>query len=552
MNKRFPLIGLLLLSFFSHAEVTSVTATIDRNPVMLDEAITLSVVAEGDAARDAFNSSALLQDFVVGRTSVSSQTSIVNFTSKQTTTWTTTLFPRKVGKFVIPAIAIENQQSQPINVNVTPVQQGAGAPTRDYYVTAQISDDNVYLQQQLQYTVKLFLASQIERGSLQAPELENGQIQQIGEDKQYSQIINGKRYQVIERNFAVLPQQSGNFTISGPVFSGEVMAPNTNQRFGFFNRTKSISRVGPNTEIKVKPIPADVDYHWLPSEFVQLDEEWQTDTFIVGEPVTRTLTLTAVGVVEEQLPEITQVYPPDFKLYPDQANSASAERDNRIIVQRTESVAMIPTKPGSYILPEVVVPWFNVTTGKTEFAKLPSRTVTVAPAINSSVATPLPSQEAQSASVPPIEPAAELANPKASPASLPKAWDYGHVGLFALWVITLIALLVSLLGKRKGSTIAEINSTPTPAAPTVKEVVRIVNSENVPAIQSAITQWLNGFTASERRQLQQQIKPEIDKMMASTYSSQSAAWDKQGLLNVLSALNTPAAPTNLTPLYPNS
>ena len=449
LKQRHWFIWLLLLTFSVHAEVTSVTATVDKNPVMLDEAITLTVTAEGDAEREAFDSSVLLSDFVVGRTSVSSQTSIINFDTRRTTTWSTTLFPRKVGTFTIPAFTIEGQKSAPVEVRVIPVQQGDNAPARDYYVSTEVNNDSVYLQQQLRYTVKLYLSSQIERGSLQAPELENAQIQQLGDDKQYTELVNGRRYQVVERNFAVLPQQSGTFTIRGPVFSGEVIAPNTNQRFGFFNRTQTINRVGPDVQVEVKPIPAEVDYHWLPSDFVQLDEEWQSDTFTVGEPVTRTLTLTAVGVVEEQLPEIEQIYPPDFKLYPDQANSASAEKDNRLIVQRTESVAMIPTKAGSYIIPEVRVPWFNVSTGKTEYAKLPSRTVNVIAAAVAAAGQSL-AAAGQSSPVSPGQSSPALTPPQlqtdqpqlaedqvpAQPATAetaPNEWDNLHTIMLALW-----------------------------------------------------------------------------------------------------------------------
>ena len=165
LKQRHWFIWLLLLTFSVHAEVTSVTATVDKNPVMLDEAITLTVTAEGDAEREAFDSSVLLSDFVVGRTSVSSQTSIINFDTRRTTTWSTTLFPRKVGTFTIPAFTIEGQKSAPVEVRVIPVQQGDNAPARDYYVSTEVNNDSVYLQQQLRYTVKLYLSSQIERGS---------------------------------------------------------------------------------------------------------------------------------------------------------------------------------------------------------------------------------------------------------------------------------------------------------------------------------------------------------------------------------------------------
>ena len=572
IKQRHWFIWLLLLTFSVHAEVTSVTATVDKNPVMLDEAITLTVTAEGDAEREAFDSSVLLSDFVVGRTSVSSQTSIINFDTRRTTTWSTTLFPRKVGTFTIPAFTIEGQKSAPVEVRVIPVQQGDNAPARDYYVSTEVNNDSVYLQQQLRYTVKLYLSSQIERGSLQAPELENAQIQQLGDDKQYTELVNGRRYQVVERNFAVLPQQSGTFTIRGPVFSGEVIAPNTNQRFGFFNRTQTINRVGPDVQVEVKPIPAEVDYHWLPSDFVQLDEEWQSDTFTVGEPVTRTLTLTAVGVVEEQLPEIEQIYPPDFKLYPDQANSASAEKDNRLIVQRTESVAMIPTKAGSYIIPEVRVPWFNVSTGKTEYAKLPSRTVNVIAAAVAAAGQSL-AAAGQSSPVSPGQSSPALTPPQlqtdqpqlaedqvpAQPATAetaPNEWDNLHTIMLALWLLTLIGWLFTYvhLKKRGPRAPSPTQADPIQATASASQLQQIVRQGDIRKIQPALNLWLSQFTAAKRWQIEQQIKPEVDAMMAAGYALQPGTWDPTALLNKLKNLPNQqgASGPGLAPLYPAS
>ena len=370
----------LLLSTAAYADVNSLEATIDRNPVMLDEAIRLTVTADGSADRDAFDSSPLLKDFVVGRTSVSSQTSIVNFDTKRTTVWTTTLFPRKEGTFTIPSLTIEGKSTQPIQVKVIPVQEQSNV-ARDYFVTTDIDLKEAYLNQQLLYTVKLFLSSNIERGSLQAPEMQNAEITQLGEDKQYTDIVNGRRYQIIERQFAVVPQASGEFTLRGPIFTGEVMAANTNQRFGFFNRTQQINRVGPDITVNIKPIPQGIDYPWLPSEMVRVDEEWpQGDSFVAGEPVTRIVTLTALGVVEEQLPDIPEFYPPNFKLYPDQSNTTTVEKDQSLISQRQTSLAIIPTQPGNFVLPEITIPWFNTLTQQTEYATIPARSITVAPA----------------------------------------------------------------------------------------------------------------------------------------------------------------------------
>ena len=369
-----------MLNGAAFADVNSVEATIDRNPVMVDEAIRLTITADGSADRDAFDSSPLLKDFVVGRTSVSSQTSIVNFDTKRTTVWTTTLFPRKEGSFTIPSLSIEGKTTKPIQVKVIPVQEQSNV-SRDYFVTTDIDLKEAYLNQQLLYTVKLYLSSNIERGSLQAPDMQNAEITQLGEDKQYTDIVNGRRYQIIERQFAVVPQASGEFTLRGPIFTGEVMAANTNQRFGFFNRTQQVNRVGPDITVNIKPIPQGIDYPWLPSEMVRVDEEWpQGDSFVAGEPVTRIVTLTALGVVEEQLPDIPEFYPPNFKLYPDQDNTTTVEKDQSLISQRQTSLAIIPTEPGNFVLPEITIPWFNTLTQKTEYATIPARSITVAAA----------------------------------------------------------------------------------------------------------------------------------------------------------------------------
>ena len=135
-----------MLNGAAFADVNSVEATIDRNPVMVDEAIRLTITADGSADRDAFDSSPLLKDFVVGRTSVSSQTSIVNFDTKRTTVWTTTLFPRKEGSFTIPSLSIEGKTTKPIQVKVIPVQEQSNV-SRDYFVTTDIDLKEAYLNQ---------------------------------------------------------------------------------------------------------------------------------------------------------------------------------------------------------------------------------------------------------------------------------------------------------------------------------------------------------------------------------------------------------------------
>ena len=546
----------LLLSTAAYADVNSLEATIDRNPVMLDEAIRLTVTADGSADRDAFDSSPLLKDFVVGRTSVSSQTSIVNFDTKRTTVWTTTLFPRKEGTFTIPSLTIEGKSTQPIQVKVIPVQEQSNV-ARDYFVTTDIDVKEAYLNQQLLYTVKLFLSSNIERGSLQAPEMQNAEITQLGEDKQYTDIVNGRRYQIIERQFAVVPQASGEFTLRGPIFTGEVMAANTNQRFGFFNRTQQINRVGPDITVNIKPIPQGIDYPWLPSEMVRVDEEWpQGDSFVAGEPVTRIVTLTALGVVEEQLPDIPEFYPPNFKLYPDQSNTTTVEKDQSLISQRQTSLAIIPTQPGNFVLPEITIPWFNTLTQQTEYATIPARSITVAPASganNANTPNSLDTPSISSASNEDIQndipSTATQPNASASNENKPLDSASGDVStdestqlnwmvtgaLLVLFVIALTGWLVTYRKLKQAQFMGPgiTNKTGSAQRPhsyaqwdekaQFQNLMSVIKAKDTRLLTSALKQWINALTSGKAQLSQfEGINASVNELYALRFSANKA------------------------------
>ena len=73
-------------------------------------------------------------------------------------------------------------------------------------------------------------------------------------------------------------------------------------------------------EVNVRPIPpANNGNWWLPAESVKLYAEWspQRPVFKVGEAVSRTVYLKAVGVVENQLPDIKFRDVAGLKQYPE-------------------------------------------------------------------------------------------------------------------------------------------------------------------------------------------------------------------------------------------
>jgi len=378
---------------FSHSAyaLNQVTASVDKNPVMVKESLVLTIIADDDVNTNALDTSSLLQDFIVGRTSVSSQTSMVNFTTTRTTTWTTVLVPRREGDFTIPAFTIEGLQTQPMNLTVVSANDARATKQQDIFITTDISSSNVYVQQQVTLTVKLHFSAELKRGSLTEPTLEYANITQIGKDKENDSIINGRRYRVIERVYAISPQQSGDFVLQSPVFSGEIMVPSTRRsNFLSFAESKPVSVVGDEISLTVKPIADNYQGVWLPSELLAIDQEWQPkkEEFTVGEPITRTITLTAAGLSEEQLPEINMQMPKGVKVYPDQAELHTGMNNNQLVSQKVRNFALVASKAGSYQLPEIVIPWWNTITNKYQEAVIPAQTIIILPSLDAPVDTP--------------------------------------------------------------------------------------------------------------------------------------------------------------------
>ena len=489
------LLGAIMHVSTAYAKVTQLTTNVDRNTILVDESIQLTLTAQGSADRDAVNFRPLQVDFNVSQPSFSQSTQIINGSMSRTVTWTINLYPKQIGSFTVPRFTVDNESSIEFTVNVLPVDSASSSQPREFFVTSSIDTQSVYLQQQILYTVKIHLARDIQRGQLTQPNLAGAIIEQIGEDTDYQEIIEGVRYRIIERKYAIIPQASGNYVIDGPIFEAEVPT-NSRRSFANFGRTKTISRRAPDININVQPIPDNYSETWLPSELVEITQQWQGETqpFVVGEPVTRTITLTALGLTKEQLPGIDLPYHPSFKVYPEQPSLASVERNDKLIAQGTFNSAIIPEEAGNFILPEVRIPWFNVNTGTTEFATLPASSIEVVAKPNNGAAT------AQTA---PLKGQQQTTSPNMSPAlpTLPpqsSTMNWLHYLLIATNVFTLIALYIFWLmakTKRHSPKTAQTNIAPSvlPEQEGFTRLKQSLEQGHTHGISDALESWLQAL-----------------------------------------------------------
>jgi len=447
---------LLVLAWGAQAR-TVISVSTDRDPVGMNESFQITFSAHGSVDGDP-DFAPLRKDFQILSTSQNSSFSIINSKIRSSKTWSVTVLPRRSGTLTIPPISFgaDHSPAASVQVSKTAATQGQQGDDADIHIEAQVSTTQPYVQSQVIYTLRLYRAVPTANASLDEPQVANGDavIERLDEDKNYEIQVNGKLYRVVERKYAVYPQTSGPITISPVKFEGRV-APDTFSLLNPFGPPpRTVVRESAPVTLNVKPVPAGfTGSHWFPAKHVTLTEEWSKDppAFKVGEPITRTLVLTVDGQTSSQLPELPKWVPGGFRSYPDQPQLKDDKNRNGIVGSREEKTALIPNRPGDYVLPAITIPWWNVNTGKMEQATLPQRHITVAAAAGqpadqgTAAAAPAPLNKL---STPAPAPQKED-NTAASPAGQGKhnPWLLLSLGLAAVWLLTLIAWWLS--GRRR-------------------------------------------------------------------------------------------------------
>ena len=521
---------LLLISAMPSWAVTQLQASVDKNPVLAGEFFMLTISADDTIKDDQPDTSVLLKDFVVGRTSVSTRTNIVNGSISKQTNWSVKLMTRSAGDYTIPAFSVAGVSSEPIALKVAKRSQDA-QQNNDIFIKASLSSDSLFVQEAGVYTVKLYLAKELLDGNLSTPSMPDAQLSQIGKQAEDYELIDGKRYLVITREYLVQPQKSGSYTIQAPVFQGRIRQD---------YRQLDVSALGEDVNIEIKPIPSDYQGAWLPSELVNLDEQWQPedDTVEVGTPITRTLTLTALGITKEQLPDIELPDIKGIRSYPDEKENNHLVRDGRVISQQTASYALLPQLPGTYTLPEVSVPWYNTKINRISYATLPARTITVTPSRNDAVN---PQPAAPTSTLPMTEDSPSLNQQPVLVNNIPLWLIIVSVIGYLLWLITLILWL------RSRSLRTVVSSQPKvvkkESSTSLDELNKISKNNDINAFYQALNRYAIQQTKQPHSAIDKlvldldniQLSQQIAKLQSALYSPNSSEVDLAAIVQLLEA-----------------
>jgi hypothetical protein len=464
-------------------------ASLDRNRIYQGDITTLSVEVDGIGAAQP-DLSPLNRDFEVLGTSSSTQISIVNGRRSDTLRWQITLKPRHIGELQVPPLSIGAERTRPLTLSVA---DATSIPQRDDQVFVELQADlpsgAAYVQQQVPLTVRLYSAAPLRQGNLSDPQAEHAVIERLGEDKRYTADWGGKRYQVLERRFALSPEQSGSLHIPPVVFKGSLPAegggrssrqPSPFERFRndpFFDRFfdgsafdrflqddpfaafepgRPVTVRSQGLDIEVKPKPAAASGHWLPAEDLVMEDSWagKAPELRVGEPVTRTLTLRARGLSGSQIPQVVLEAGEAVRVYPEAPRSETRTDGNLIYGTSQQAFALIPQRAGDLRLPEVRVKWWDTRGNQEREALIPAIDAKVQPGANSPVsAERAPAPAAVTSGQPDPQPAADKPSASgATTAPAPTPWGFlQNPWLLAGAAVALLAALAGWLWHRRRS-----------------------------------------------------------------------------------------------------
>ncbi|MCG6889078.1 MAG: BatD family protein [Gammaproteobacteria bacterium] len=556
MVSLWRLLALLLLWFVVVAPLAAaVEVSIDRNPVQVNESFQLVFSLDQSPGRDP-DFSVLQQDFMVLGNNRSNSISIINGEYQRSVKWTLQLMAKQIGKYTIPAIRFGDVHSEPFEVSVQPSSL-ASVPHDQQVLELMVDRSEVHVQEQVILTMRLLSATDIaayQFGKIPAQDL-NVVIEPLGDLRQYQTRIADRSYLVLEQQFALFPQQSGQLEI--PPVLAEVRLP-SRSRIDPFNNGGDIRRFRSQPVIiDVKPIPQEFsgDY-WLPADHVELREQWPADLtgLVAGEPVTRSITLIADGLTAAQLPEIELQAIDGVKQYPDQPVLQDSRNSKGMHAQRVQKVALIPAAPGVYRIPEISVNWWNRATAQLETTILPARELVVGAGVEVAEVAPTPLPLLSTDQVPQSMPAAVVVEGN-------RFWLWLSLLLACGWATTAIYWWFAT---RRNKPVSARESEVVGLRETSRVLRKACENDDSAAARAALLAWGQCLMMPRRVDnlgelvdlLGDELGQQVEALNHSRYAGQGEAWEGRPLWALCQRLQQQAGNTkndvnaSLLPLNP--
>ncbi len=428
-------LALLLLGqvLLAHAQTR---AWLDRNTIVEGGTVTLNIETAQTGATPDYTP--LRADFELSAATSSRQVQWENGAMASRALFGIALTPRRSGVIQIPSLRVGREQTTPLTLQVQAGQAAAPAARGDEvaFIETDIGDATPYVQQTVGVVVRLYYATQLASGELVLDTPAGASLQRVGDDRSLVREVGGRRYNVVERRFLLIPERSGPLVLEGARFTGRGVGGMFNDFFG--SGTARLSARAPTRTLQVQPQPDNAPQPWLPLHDLRLRYTATPQAARVGEAAALVIEAVADGATRTQFPELpvpslgdaAQVFaePPQY----DETFDGSVPR-----LKMTRRYSIVPQREGRLQLADIGMDWWDVASGRARRTLLPPITLEVSGGQPALVAPPLP--------VPAVDPSATNGPDKRGDALAatvetgrePWPWITLAVLFALLWLLTL-------------------------------------------------------------------------------------------------------------------
>ncbi|MGE4367678.1 BatD family protein [Thermomonas sp.] len=438
-------IGLLALLAWAVLPAAAQTrAWLDRGEINEGETVALNIAT--DQAVDQIDYAPLRAQFALGGQSVRRQFEWVNGQARRQTVFSVGLRPRGPGTWTVPALRVGQASTAPLQLVVRAPTVQPATPDSDVFVETTVDAERPYVQQTVGVTVRLNYAIPLLSGELDLDPPAGASLQRVGEDISYQRMLGGRRYQVLERRYLLVPERSGPLllpgarltAIRGPGFAGPL----------FEDDRTPVSAAAPARLLQVRPIPAEAPSPWLPLHALRLRYLRAPTQAFAGAATNVEVELEADGATAAQAPALEWPATPGVQVFPEPAQVQERFVDGRPQVSVRRVFALVPQQPGALSLPGPQLAWWDADAGRAQRATLPPLRLQVAPGTAAAASAADGAMPAAASAAVPASPPAAAPQVPARPA-IPR----GAGDVLALWlwggVLVLALLAAGVAGVRR-------------------------------------------------------------------------------------------------------
>ncbi|MCC7636005.1 BatD family protein [Stenotrophomonas rhizophila] len=407
-------------------------AWLDRDQISDTDAVTLTIETDAGGAPDY---GPLQADFELGAQTSSRQVQWSNGSTRSQTRYAVTLSPRRSGTLQIPPLQAGSGQTAALVLQVS-ADAAAARGNAAVFMDVEVDDATPYVQQSVGVVVRLYYATQLLSGELVLDTPPGASLQRVGEDRSLVREVNGRRYNLVERRFLLIPERSGTLVLPAAQFNGRSAGGFMDSMFGGDGRLRARA---PERTLQVQAQPAQAPQPWLPLHDLRLRYTAAPRSGRAGEAATVVIEATAQGATRAQFPELPELdVGPDAQVFAEPAQYDESFNGSSPQLKLTRRYSIVPRQAGTLHLPGPRMAWWDVQAGQARSAELPDLSLAVAAGGATGSAAPIPLDTASA-----LPGGAAAASSAVSVAPLPAparpwGWIGAAVGFAALWLLTLL------------------------------------------------------------------------------------------------------------------